>query len=216
MCRLMRGSNISSHLSWISLVLLFAVQLASCVSVVRPNFTQNLSELRSGEYSLDPEHVYVHFSIEHLGLSTVVGRFNSVDASLDFDPSSLDELQLDGVIDVASIDMNNESLENRLRGDDWLDTLQFPEARFKTQSTEVAQDNDFVITGDFTLRGITQSLSLNATFKGGADNLLTGKYTLGFSAKGSFLRSDFGIDAFAALVADEVYIEIHAEFQKNN
>ena len=59
-------------------------------------------------------------------------------------------------------------------------------------------------------------MSLNATFKGGADNLLTGKYTLGFSANGSFLRSDFGIDAFAALVADEVFIEIHAEFQRIN
>lgn len=201
---------------WICLLLLVAVQLSGCISVVRPNYTQTLRELRSGDYSLDPEHAYVHFGIEHLGLSTVVGRFNSVDATLDFDPASLEQLQLDGVIDVGSIDMNNESLQKRLRGDDWLDTQQYPEARFKTLSVTGVEGNNFIITGNFTLRGITRPLSLKAAFKGGADNLLTGKYTLGFSANGSFLRSDYGIDAFAALVADEVFIEIHAEFQKNN
>ena len=198
------------------LILLLAVLLSGCVSVVRPNYTQTISELRPGNYSLDPEHVYVHFSIEHLGLSTIVGRFNSVDATLDFDPASIEELQLDGVIDVGSIDMNNEGLEDRLRGDDWLNTQGFPEARFQTTSITAAENNDFVINGEFSLRGITLPMSLNATFKGGADNLLTGKYTLGFSANGSFLRSDFGIDAFAALVADEVFIEIHAEFQRIN
>jgi polyisoprenoid-binding protein YceI len=213
---LIRKCNRTCHLPARCLLLLFAALLTGCVSVVRPNYTQTLSELRSGDYSLDPEHAYVHFNIEHLGLSTVVGRFNSVDATLNFDPASIEELQLDGVIDVASIDMNNQSLENQLRGSDWLNTQGFPEARFQTKSIIAAQNNDFVIVGEFSLRGITQPMSLNATFKGGADNLLTGKYTLGFSASGSFLRSDFGIDTFAALVADEVFIEIHAEFQKNN
>ncbi|MFT5894762.1 MAG: polyisoprenoid-binding protein YceI [bacterium] len=216
MDNLIRNSNRTCHLFRGCLLLLLAALLTGCVSIVRPNYTQTLSELRSGDYSLDPEHVYVHFNIEHLGLSTIVGRFNSVEATLDFDPTSLEELQLDGVIDVASIDMNNESLENRLRGADWLNTQKFPEAQFQTTSITATQNNDFVIAGEFSLRGITRPMSLNATFKGGADNLLTGKYTLGFSANGSFLRSDFGIDAFAALVADEVFIEIHAEFQKNN
>lgn len=197
-------------------ICLCAVQLAGCVSLVRPNYTQTLSELRSGDYSLDPEHAYVHFNIEHLGLSTVVGRFNTVDATLDFDPAALDELQLDGVIDITSIDMNNESLENRLQGADWFDTARFPQATFQTRTVTAGDDNEFVISGDFTLHGVTQSLILNAVFKGGADNILTGKYTLGFSATGSFLRSDYGVDAFAALVADEVFVEIHAEFQKNN
>ena len=200
----------------IGALLLFVALLSGCASIIRPNYTQTLIELRSGEYSLDTEHAYVHFNIEHLGLSTAVGRFNNVDANLDFDPESLETLQLDGVIDVSSIDMNNESLEHRLRGADWLNTQQFPEARFQTLSVSQVKDNDFLITGNFTLRGVTRPLTLNATFKGGADNLLTGKYTLGFSATGSFLRSEFGIDAFAALVADEVFVEIHAEFQKNN
>jgi polyisoprenoid-binding protein YceI len=54
-----------------------------------------------------------------------------------------------------------------------------------------------------------------ATFNGGADNLLTGKYTLGFTATGSFKRSDYGMDSFAGIIGDEVNLEIFAEFLRN-
>lgn len=195
-------------------VLFLAALLSGCASVIRPNYTQTLTELRAGAYTLDQDHAYLIFRIEHLGLSTVLGRFNRVDASLDFDPDQLSELVLDGVIETASIDLNNEDLEGRLRGSGWLNTAQFPQARFESKSVEPGEDGEFVINGDFTLRGITQPVVLMATFKGGADNLLTGRYTLGFTATGQISRSDYGIDSLAALVADEVFIEIHAEFQR--
>lgn len=193
-----------------------AMSLVGCASIIRLNYSQTLQELRPGSYSLDPEHAYLIFRIEHLGLSTVVGRFNSVDASLDFNPEDLSKFTLEGIIDATSIDMNNASLERRLRGSGWLDTEQFPQATFKSTTVEPGSDGAFVLNGDFTLRGVTQAVSLDAQFKGGADNLLTGKYTLGFAATGSILRSDFGIDSLAALVADEIFIEIHAEFQKGD
>ena len=199
---------------FVSSVLALSTLLAGCAGLVRPNYTQTLSELRSGDYVLDPEHAYVHFRIEHLGLSTVVGRFNTVQATLDFDPENIAAMRLDGVVVVSSIDLNNEDLESRLVGTDWFDAAQFPEATFETQSVVAGGDNDFLITGNFTMRGITLPMQLDATFKGGADNLLTGKYTLGYAATGSFLRSDFGVDGFAALIADEVFIELNAEFQR--
>lgn len=188
--------------------------LSGCAALITPNYSQELMQLRSGQYRLDPEHTYIHFRIEHLGLSTIVGRFNSADASLDFDPDAMSDLALEGYVDVAAIDVNNRDLEKRLRGREWFDTNRFPHATFQTISVTPTSGNTFSIEGDFTLRGVTRPLLLEATFKGGADNLLTGKYTLGFSAKGNFLRSDFGIDGFGALLADTVYIEINAEFQK--
>lgn len=198
----------------VSLSLMLLILISGCASIIRPNFTQSLAELRPGAYTLDPEHAYLIFRIEHLGLSTVVGRFNAVDASLDFDPESLADLELEGVIDTKSIDMNNADLEKRLQGSGWLDTGRHPQAIFTSESVEPGEGNSFVLNGSFTLRGITQPVSLSATFKGGADNLLTGRYTLGFEATGSIMRSEFGIDSFAALVADEIFIEIHAEFQR--
>ena len=198
-----------------AIVLLMGV-ISGCASLVRPNYTQTLTELRSGAYSLDPEHAYLNFRIEHLGLSTIVGRFNMMDASLDFDPDELTDLALEGVVDIASIDVNNSSLENTLRGSDWLGSETYPEAVFVSESVEPLEDNSFIVNGLFTLRDVSKPIALQATFKGGADNILTGKYTLGFSATGSILRSDYGIDAFAALVADEVFIEIHGEFQRSD
>ncbi|MFK7997508.1 MAG: YceI family protein [Granulosicoccus sp.] len=198
------------------LIILLLPLCSGCASVVRPNYTQTLGELRQGAYTLDRDHAYLIFRIEHLGLSTVVGRFNTVDATLDFNPGALSDLVLEGVIDVGSIDLNNKSLEARLTGGGWLDANRYPEARFTSVSVEPLDGNSFNLNGDFTLRGITRPVSLLATFKGGADNLLTGLYTLGFTATGSISRSEFGIDAFAALIADEVFIEIHAEFQRTD
>ncbi len=57
-------------------------------------------------------------------------------------------------------------------------------------------------------------MTLEVTFNGAGDSLLTGRYTLGFAARGTLLRSDFGLGAYAPAVGDEVVLEIHAEFQR--
>ena len=195
--------------------LALALLLASgCTSLVRPNYETTLSELRNGDYTLDPDHAYLLFKVPHLGLSKVIGRFDEVDATLDFDPDDIAALRLDGVVSVASIDLDDEGLERRLLGSDWLDAEGFPEARFTTTSVAAGEAESFDVTGDFTLRGVTLPLTLTARFGGGADNLLTGRYTLGFEAQGTLSRSAYGVDGLAALVGDTIEIEIHAEFQR--
>ncbi len=191
-----------------------AVCMTGCAGLVRPNFETELVQLRPGNYVLDPDHTFVLFRVDHLGLSKVIGRFNESEANLDFDPENLEEMQLDGVLNTASIDLGNPDFESQLRGSDWLNSDQFPQARFATDSVSVDAEGNLSIKGEFTLRGVTQPMVLDARFNGGADNILTGKYTLGFSAEGSLSRKAFGIDTFAALVGDEIEIEIHAEFQK--
>ena len=198
----------------VALPLACTALLGGCAALVTPNFTTETGELRAGDYALDPDHAYLLFRVEHLGLSMVVGRFDEVDATLDFDPDDLAALRLDGVVDMASIDLDDPDLERRLLGGDWLDAGAHPEARFTTTSVVPGEGGAFVVTGDFTLRGVTLPLELDGRFNGGADNILTGRYTLGFAASGSLSRSAYGIDAFGALIGDEVGIEIHAEFQR--
>jgi len=189
--------------------------LGGCAALVTPNYETELAALRDGDYTLDPDHAYLLFKVPHLGLSKVVGRFNEVDAVLDaFDPDDLAALRLEGRVVVASIDLDDETLERRLLGNDWLDAAAHPEARFTTTAVSASPDGRLRVTGDFTLRGITQELVLDARFGGGADNLLSGRYTLGFEASGTLSRSAYGIDGFAALVGDAIEIEIHAEFQR--
>lgn len=189
--------------------------LSGCANLVRPNYTQTFTELRSGQYSLDPEHAYVHFSVEHLGLSQIVGRFNTVSGVLDFNANNVENMALEGIIESASIDVNNTDLESTLRDAGWFDTNSFPQIVFKSTSVRSTADGNLIIAGDLTAKGITQTIELDARFNGGADNILTGKYTLGFAATTTVRRSDFNMSAFAALVGDEVTIELHGEFQRN-
>lgn len=196
-------------------LLLVTILQSGCVGLVRPNFSQSLTELRPGAYTLDPEHAYVTFRVGHLGLSKVVGRFNVVAGELDFDPANIEQMALTGIIEANSVDMNNAELDERLRGSNWFNADTFPQISFVTSSVVRNEDDVLLITGNLSLRGVEKELVLEAKFNGGADNILTGKYTLGFSATTQFKRSDFGMDAFAALVADDIDVELHGEFQRN-
>jgi len=196
-------------------VTIFCLGQSACANLVRPNYSQKLVELRPGAYTLDPEHAYINFRIGHLGLSTIVGRFNVVAGSLEFNPENITDLSLQGIIEATSIDVNNVELEETLRESDWFDTASYPQINFISTSVERLDDNTVNIVGDLTLRGVTKEIIVKTRFNGGADNFLTGKYTLGFSANTTIQRSDYGMDSFAALVANDVDVEMHGEFQRN-
>lgn len=198
-----------------SCLLFICAWLSACASVIRPNFETELRSLRGGQYVLDKDHAYLIFRIEHLGLSQVIGRFNDLEAALDFDPADPSTMQLEGIVDVASIDFGNAELDARIAGSGWLDANRFPQAIFQATDVRVLEDEQLEVIGEFTLRGVTLPLTLQGRFGGGADNLLTGKYTLGFSATGQISRSAYGVSAWPALVADTVDIELHVEFQRN-
>ncbi len=195
-------------------LIVISLVLSGCASIVRPNFETEIVKLRPGNYTLDPDHTFVLFRVDHLGLSKVIGRFNEAEASLDFDPGDIEGLRLDGRIATGSIDIGNAEFEDQLRSGAWLNSAEFPDATFITESVQLGDDDSFIIVGKFTLRGVTQPMQLQARFNGGADNILTGKYTVGFSASGEFSRKSFGINDFGALVGDTIEIEIEAEFQQ--
>lgn len=192
-----------------------AITLAGCTALVRPNFEAEVVNLREGQYELDPRHSFVHFKVPHLGLSTYVGRFNEFDATMDFDPDNISATRLEGTVTLASVDTGDEEVDELLREPAWFDVAQFPQAVFKTTAVTALAGNALEINGELTIRGVTRALTLQGRFNGGADNLLTRRYTIGFSARGTFSRSDYGIDRFAGLVGNDVEIELFAEFLRN-
>jgi len=196
----------------ILLAIIIGVFLASCGTLIKPNVKTGIVQLEKGSYKLDQTHVSVLFKINHMGLSTFVGRFNKVDATLEFDPDNIAAAKLSAIIDVASIDANNPDLEETLRGSSWLDTEKYPQAFFKTTSVKVLDQNSAVFNGELTLHGVTAPINLTVTFNGGANNMLTGFYTLGFSAVSTFNRSTFGVDYLIPAIGDAVAIEVFAEF----
>lgn len=195
--------------------LVLILTLSSCAALVRPNFETEILKLRKGQYTLDQRHSFVIFKVSHLGLSTYLGRFNRFGAELDFDPDDLPATSLEGAVEMGSVDTGDAEVDSLLNERAWFDTAGFPQATFVTTEVRPVSDGEIAIGGSLTLRGITRDIELTGRFNGGADNLLTRRYTLGFSAIGQFSRSDFGIDSFSGLVGDEVTIEVYAEFLRN-
>jgi polyisoprenoid-binding protein YceI len=198
----------------VSLLLACAVSLTACDKVMAPG--TEVAEMQSGQYTLDKNHASLVFKVNHLGFSSYVGRFNALDASLDFDPEKIESAKLHVIIDMKSIDVNNPKFAEELRGPDWLDTEKFPQAEFKTtRFVESKGKNSFKFEGDLTFHGVTAPVTLDVQFHGGGRNFLTRKFTLGFSASTKFKRSVFGADNMTSLgVGDDVELEINAEFQK--
>ena len=196
------------------LILVCSALLFSCDRLVTPNFETEIHELRSGQYAVDKDHVTMLFKINHLGFSTYIGRFNDIDATLDFDPENLENSTLEVVINMLGIDVNNPDFEEELRGSNWFDVENFPQALYRTTSFLESNENTFMFAGELTLLGTTAPVNLSINFHGGGRNFLTRRYTLGFSASASFQRSDFGMTRMVAFgVGDDIELEIHVEFQ---
>jgi polyisoprenoid-binding protein YceI len=189
-----------------------ALILSSCVSWIAPSVKSELIELQAGEYQLDSQHAALIFKIQHLGLSTYVGRFNQFDAQLNFDPNNMANASLNAVVDITSVDINNAELAETLQNDTWFNSAVFPQASFTSHTVTVISDTRFNFSGDLTFRGVTKPATFTATFQGGADNWMTGKYTIGFSAVGQIKRSDFGMDSYIPIVGDDIDLEVYAEF----
>ncbi|MGB5325485.1 MAG: YceI family protein [Pseudomonadales bacterium] len=188
--------------------------LVACSRLLVGNYSTQLKAIEPGTYMLDPAHASVIFRVDHLGLSQYVGRFNKFEASLDYDVEGGQSARLQAVVDTGSIDVNNAGFEKTLAGGGWLDSGEYPQAILLVDAAPQISSEGLVYNASFTLRGVTRDVPLLVQFNGGAQNRLTGRYTLGFAAKAAITRADFGITRFAGLVGNEVEIEIHAEFQR--
>ena len=200
-----------------SLLLATAALLASCDRGLAPNTVDTeVVAMKAGQYTLDKDHASLLFKVNHLSFSTYVGRFNALDATLDFDPEKIENSKLEVVVDMKSIDVNNPKFSEDLRGASWLDVEKFPQAVFKTtRFVESTEKNSFKFEGDLTFHGVTAPVTLDVKFHGGGRNFLTRKFTVGFSATTKFKRSAFGMDNMVSFgVGDDIKLEIHAEFQK--
>lgn len=191
--------------------------LAACDRVMTPDFETEIAEIRSGQFTLDPNHATLLWKLNHLGFSTLTGRFNDFDATLDFDPENIENSSVEVIIETAGLDMNLPEFEEELRGENYFNVAQFPQAIYRTTSlAETIDEDTYVFDGELTLRGVTAPVAIEVSFNGGGRVTFPPPpvYTIGFSASASFQRSTFGIDRFVSFgVGDEIELEIHVEFQ---
>jgi polyisoprenoid-binding protein YceI len=167
--------------------------------------------LASGLWTLDPFHSTVGFTIRHLGVSKVRGRFASFETSV-LIGHDLASTRIDATVDLASVDTGNADRDAHVRAPDMLDVERRPTMAFRSTSITGA-GSEYVLTGDLTIGDVTRPITLDVEF-GGLQEFPGGPRHAGFEARGEFRRSDFGLDLSlppgvgAVMLSDVVKIEL--------
>jgi polyisoprenoid-binding protein YceI len=188
---------------------------------------QDLPPPPAGTYYIDRGHARVLFSVSHLGLSDYTALFTDYEATLTFDPDTPAAMTLTATIDAASVETHypDPALDFNavIAGPEFLDAARFPEITFI--STAVAPTGEMTadVTGDLTLHGVTQAVTLQVTYNGGygLTDFDPSGARIGFSATGQIMRSAFGMGYGVPApgttfgVSDAVEIVIEAEFTSN-
>jgi polyisoprenoid-binding protein YceI len=152
--------------------------------------TQSLP-LVPGRWAVDPYHSSVGFTVRHLGVSKVRGRFNSFDVDVVIG-ETLDDTSVNAIIDVASIDTGNADRDAHVLSPDIVDVTRRPTIEFR--STHIVDAGDhYEVVGDLTIGEITQSVTL-AVELGGVETFPGGPRHAGFEATAQLRRKDFDID----------------------
>lgn len=174
-------------------------------------------DLPAGEYRLDPRHASVLFRIQHQGLAWFTARFDGKAATLTLDPADPSRSQLRASVDADSVNTGVLNAQGERAFDQTIGRALGAEATptitFVSTSIERTGEHTGRITGDLTLNGQTHAATLDATFVGDTNDLLRGgSRVLGFSARGSIDRTQWGINDWRAFTGSEVQIVIEAEF----
>ncbi len=178
------------------------------------NAQADISDVPSGEYGLDDHHAYISFTYSHIGYSTPHIGFRNFDANLTLDSENPQNSEIEVVIDTTSIDSRVDEFNGHLRGSNFFDTDNYPQATFKSTSIEGTGEDTFNVTGDLTIKDVTKSVTLEATLNKAAMHPMRKIPAVGFSAETTIMRSDFGLDRAVPAVGDEVTIYITVEMPK--
>ena len=170
-------------------------------------------------WNIDTSHSQVNFSAKHMGIMTVRGHFNEVQASIDFNEDDFTASSVEATIDAASLATNDAKRDEHLRSADFLDVANYPTITFKSTGIERAAHDRYAMTGDLTLHGVTRPVTLDVVYSGQIKDPW-GNSRAGFSAEGAINRKDWGLGFNAVLetgglvVSEEVKLALEVEAVK--
>ena len=179
--------------------------------------TARTQETTTTRWQIDPAHSAAHFSVRHLMISNVRGEFTKLSGSAVIDPTNPANSSVEVNIDAASVNTREPQRDAHLRSPDFFDVAKYPAITFRSTNVEPHGADNFNVTGDLTIHGVTHPVTLDVEGPTPPVKDPWGNIRAGVTATAKINRKDFGV-AFNALtetggvvVGDEVKITIEAE-----
>ncbi len=179
-----------------------------------------LSRVTAGTYALDPVHTLVQWDVNHFGFNDYFGLFGDVEGTMMMDPADIESAEFEIMVPIAQVTVASEALKNHLLrpGEDGADPDFFgPEpgmATFTSTSVRRTGETSAVVSGMLDMNGQSGPVTLAVEFVGAGENPMNQKETVGFHARGTIDRTDWGIDYGQGLIGNEVGLTISAAFEK--
>lgn len=169
---------------------------------------------QTSTWKIDPAHSEVDFSIKHLAISNVHGRFGKIDATITMDDKDITKSSVNATIDITGVDTGVSPRDNDLKSDNYFNVAKFPTATFA--STSVAKTaSGMDVTGNLTLHGVTKPVVLHVDGPTAPVTGMDKKPHVGFEATATIHRSDFGIgSAPESILSDAVQLTLELDAAK--
>ena len=168
----------------------------------------------AADYTIDPTHSHVLFTLDHLGFAKMVGLFSEFTGNISFDANNVPASKVNVSIKTESLQTQFAPRDKDLKGADWFNVTEFPEMTFVGTEFVKKDDHTGTLTGNLALHGVTKPVTLNVVVNKVGQNPLDKIDSAGFSARGTFKRSDFGIKTYLGAIGDDVDLIIEIEAKK--
>lgn len=168
------------------------------------------------KWVLDPTHSELGFKIKHLMITNVSGAFRDFNVEVESHNQDLTTAKINATVQIGSIDTHNEQRDAHLRNSDFFEAEQYPQMLFNSTRVEKTDDENYLVYGNLTLKGITKPVKLNVEYSGVTKDPW-GSERAGFIITGKINRSEWGINFNGVLetgglmLAEEV--KINSEIQ---
>jgi len=175
----------------------------------------SLTSIQAQQWVIDPAHSSISFTVTHMAISEVEGKFKVYEGGLEAsDSGELAGSKITFSADVASIDTDSEKRDGHLQGEDFFDAANNPKITFESTSFTKIDDKNYSLKGNLSMHGVTKEVEFNARYNGEMKDPW-GNTKRGFKVTGSLNRYDFGLKWNAALEAGGVLVSEEVEFSAN-
>jgi len=193
--------------------------LAFLALAAAPAFAQAAPiDAPAGEYVLDKTHASVTWKVKHLGLSNYTARFAAFDSVIMLDPKTPTNSTVSVTIDPRSVRTDFPFPEkedfDKVVAEKFLAAAEHPAITFQSTGLKATGARTGTLSGNLTMMGVTKPITLDVTLNGAMTHPFRKIPVVGFSATGSFKRSEFGSSALQGPIGDEITVLIEAEYFK--